>query len=364
MECTYLKLQHPHPRDDDILFFPDTHQYFLRDNLEEELISCTTFWKDFLPAFPEQAVIGTLKSVRMRFRYWYDNRHQIKHPREHTTRFPGGPLWPQKYDTFIPLDVFAYLIENDDHSPCALAHLQPLPEPLGRFGMNDVRRGWESERDQGTQLHLDIERFLNRVPSPTPEYREWGYFMQFYERFHRDFDFIRTEMRLYHEDLGIAGSFDLLMRRKSDGVYALVDWKRSRRVKRTPAEDLDNDTKKYMTAPLNMLRATDRNKHTLQLNTYGMLCRMNYDISIGLYVLGIIHPENEAVIYLKLEDYQHNPVIRTAINTVMHRRKKRLARARAMRRMYRTLVAIMTTTRWTAPTLGRRELQLLLSFLV
>jgi len=289
-EYTYLQNKYPHTKDGTILFKESTHKYtfILGDgtHVKDNVVSTTEFLSFYSPPFPPFAKVSVCKSVNMRFKYWFENRTTIRHPRTYVERF-ASILWPEKYDAFVPIHVFHELYKNGGKvNKDIWPH--PLPEPLGRFTPEDVEQGWTRA---GTELHHHIERWLNWMPSPVPAYRpEWNAVLHFMASCEPRLKWIRTEMRIGLPEMLLAGSIDALAQRLSDGRHVLFDWKNSRKLGATEDEDDDCDTTTYMFPPFAHLKNTSRNKYYLQQTIYRIMLQRAYGYDISEMVLVVFPP--------------------------------------------------------------------------
>ena len=156
-----------------------------------------------------------------------------------------------------------------------------------------VLKSWEENASEasalGTALHNDIENFYNgiEVKNTSTEYK---YFKQFEERKRQQlFLPYRTEWTIYDEDLRIAGSVDMLYTRgETRGgkpVLAMVDWKRSRKIK----------TSNFLGSGIGcMIHEDDCNfvHYSLQLNMYKYILEKRYNVLIESMHIVIFHPNN------------------------------------------------------------------------
>lgn len=328
-EYTYLQSLHPHPKDGMVRFQAKDHTYTLIRNpdgsdIQEgasiSLLSVTTFFKSYTPPFPGYIVSATCKSINTRFQFWYENRDKYPDPSATHPRFKG-PIWPDKYHCFIHPDVFKHILAGSEEALSELKH--PLPTPLGTFLNKDVSAAWSRD---GTQLHADIERFLNRVPSPMPACKEWQYFMQFLEE-RPDLKIIRTEMRLVHLELGICGTLDGLAMRSTDGRYVLIDWKMSKKLKQKAGDD-EVYKVEYMKPPLQHLESTSRNLYYLQQNLYKILLKKEYGYDLAEMILVVLHQSNDGPVIIQVPDLGQDPKTRAALTQILNDRVKAAKRER------------------------------------
>ena len=169
-----------------------------------------------------------------------------------------------------------------------------------------IKASWMSSgasvADAGTNLHEQIEMFMNNAelaPGYThrellEHYRskedkvvrgpEWQFFLKFVEE-HPDLKPYRTEWMIYHEDIKIAGSIDMIYE-NTDGTLSIYDWKRSKDI------TSDNTWKKFALHPV-IAHIPDTNfwHYSLQLNTYKAILEEKYGKTIRDLNLVRIHPD-------------------------------------------------------------------------
>ncbi len=167
------------------------------------------------------------------------------------------------------------------------------------FGMSDdqIKAGWEENRDSaasaGTNMHYNIECFYNNniVDDPSVEY---AYFLNFVADF-PDLSAYRTEWTVFHEELRIAGSIDMLFV-KPDGTYAIYDWKRSRQI--TKSASFNKFANKSC---IEHLPDSNYWHYCLQLNTYKAILEAKYGIVVSEMYLVCLHPENKNKNYQRIK---------------------------------------------------------------
>ena len=330
--CTYLKELHPHTSDDALVrFWEGPHKYALRARpagtwVTDHVLSVTGFLDTLAPEFPEIIAINTCKSVKVRFLFWYENRLRYPDPRTPVARFKGEPIWPPKYYCFIPLVVFIKILRGMDLAAKEtwgdMTWRPVLPPPLGNLSPKDISDAWSRA---GTELHGQIERYLNRMPSPTPRTAEWDQVLWFLRDHAAQYEWIRTEMRIAIPGLRICGSFDALARTR-DGRYILVDWKNSKKIKASPEEDTDARESKRFFPPLQMLHATARNKYTLQATMYKIALEKHCGIRIAEMYLVIFHESNPTYIKAPVSDLASEyPEVKAALYSILRKRRRFVA---------------------------------------
>lgn len=224
-----------HPRDKLISFDEPTHIYTVQGS-SKGIISCTKFLHEFFGHFDAKATIKKMMA---------------------------SPNWEQSkwYKPGITVE--------------------------------EVEAQWNANGREasgaGTAMHLAIEQFLNgseHVILPhIKETPEWRYFMNFWKEHGSDLEPYRTEWEVWSADHKLAGSIDMIFRRKSDGKFLIYDWKRSKEIK---AEN------KFQTGlyPLSHLPDCNYWHYSLQLNVYRWMLENLYGLVIADMFLLILHPDN------------------------------------------------------------------------
>ena len=202
----------------------------------------------------------------------------------------------------------------------------------------DIEAEWEANRvaasGAGTQMHLDIEHYYKytdtsleliekaeqknlwkidtRVENPSIEF---GYFKDFV----RDFPWLeayRTEWCVFHEELKISGSIDMVFRDARDGQFYIYDWKRSKEIK------YDDDWCDYgVTKALKGVPNLNFWHYSLQLGVYRAILEEKYGLKIaGMYLI-VLHPDNSG--YQRIETAD----LSSEIEALFEERKKAVVAA-------------------------------------
>lgn len=246
---------HSHQRDENIRFYEKGHKYEIITDSESKYTSVTTWNHIHFPVFNPDIIIQNMmksKSWKEGHKYWGLTPEQIKD-------------------------------------------------------------GWDKNRDAaagaGTSIHYDIECFMNNRHIQ-PEYThkdlydkyiseetilknnslEWNYFLQFL----KDTPHLkpyRTEWTIYHEDLKLAGSIDMVYENE-DGTLAIYDWKRSANITKINAWNKFALKKCICHLP-------DSNfwHYALQLNTYRAIIQEKYEKRVTSLYLVRLHPDCEENTY-------------------------------------------------------------------
>ena len=167
------------------------------------------------------------------------------------------------------------------------------------YGMTkaQIKQQWDSKRDSsalaGTKMHLDIEHYYNQC-EVTNVSEEYKYFLRFVNDF-PELKPYRTEWMVYHEDVKISGSIDMIFE-NPDGTLQIYDWKRCQEITH------DNGFNQYAkTEVINHLPDTNFWHYSLQLNTYKKILEDKYGKKVtGLYLI-CLHPDNANKTYERIE---------------------------------------------------------------
>lgn len=159
----------------------------------------------------------------------------------------------------------------------------------------------------GTHLHKQIEDYLNgeEYMAPLCRFTYDGEFIhedkiiaidkeiEYFHRFVKDIDFnpFRTEWRVFDEELGIAGTIDLICSR-IDGTFEFYDWKRSRSL-----IDEDGNVCKHNKFDIHGINGLEHipdcsyAHYALQQNLYKHIVEKCYGLKISAMHLVVLHPE-------------------------------------------------------------------------
>jgi len=221
-----------HPRDKRVEFDEPTHRYTV-DGVCEGWTSCTGLIHSFFPHFDADAVIKKMMA---------------------------SPKWPQ----------------NKMYGKTA----------------EEIKKEWSDNgaraSEQGTACHAMIEFYYNNSPEEIDpkmyEMKQWEYFQNFLKK-HEDYEMYRSEWIVFSEPHKLAGSIDAVFRKKSDGSFAIYDWKFLKEMK------MENRFEKGY-GPCAHLDNTNYWAYTIQVSTYKWFLETYYGIKISELALVMINPAN------------------------------------------------------------------------
>ena len=254
-----LLQKNKHERDDNIEFFEEGHKYSIKTDPHNQYTSVTTWNHSHFPHFNADEIIRNM----MKGRNWK----------------PGNKYW--------------------------------------NMTAEQIKQLWSSNASAmsgaGTDLHYDIECFMNQdlvdeennsisythedllsvyedeTQSPNVS-DEWNYFLKFLKDT-PELKPYRTEWMIYHEELKLAGSIDMVYE-NPDGSLIIYDWKRSKEITK-----INSFNKSAITECIHHLPDANYWHYSLQLNTYKAILEQKYGKKItGLYLVRL-HPNNEKKSY-------------------------------------------------------------------
>jgi hypothetical protein len=232
-----------------------------------------------------------------------------KHPRDSNIFFDEEPhiyyVNDKKIDTSVTSFVhsfFPHFNAKKWAKVCARKGKKP-DNKYSDMSENEILDMWEENRVQsttdGTFLHKSIESFYNNIPVENDTI-EFSYFMKFHEKFKDELIPYRTEWEIYHEELDLAGSIDMIFT-DPKGNFHIYDWKRSKEIKKISNE--------YGSSPVDHLPNTNFWHYSLQLNMYKYILESKYLASpIQDMYLVVIHPDDFAYRRILVPDLQNDIV--------------------------------------------------------
>ena len=159
----------------------------------------------------------------------------------------------------------------------------------------------------GTHLHKQIEEYLNGDEFMAPLCRftydgelihedkiiDINKEIEYFHKFIQDVDFtpFRTEWRVFDEELGMAGTIDLICSRQ-DGTFEFYDWKRSKSL--IDEQGKVCKTNKFEIRGINGLEHVPDSSYAhyaLQQNLYKYIVEKCYGLKISAMHLVVLHPD-------------------------------------------------------------------------
>ena len=244
-----LASKNNHVRDLLIKFYARGHKYEITTDPKSKYTSVTTWVHQHFPKFDADGIIANIfksKSWGPEHKYWGQTAEQIK----------------------------ASWRENGDVQAGAGTKLH---EQIEHF-MNDQRLSFKYTNED---LYDD---YKHCALDSSNKGSEWQYFLNFIRDNPRLMPF-RTEWMIFHEELKLAGSIDMVYE-NPDGTLAIYDWKRSKEITKVNGWD------KFATNKL-ICHMPDANfwHYALQLNTYKAILEQKYNKIVTKLYLVRLHPD-------------------------------------------------------------------------
>lgn len=248
---------HASPRDTNIDFFEEDHRYVVHTHPNVTFTSTTTWIHTLFPKFDADEVIKNMmkgRNWKEGHKYWGMTPQQIKAQ----WRSSGDAVASAGTDLHYQIECFY----NNQELPVGYTNGDLYRAFMSAYG--DSKPSWWSV--------------------------EWGYFLEFV-RDHSDLKPYRTEWVIYHEDIQISGSIDMVFE-NPDGTLSIYDWKRSKEISRS------NGFNKYALDDV-ISHMPDSNfwHYALQLNTYKAILEEKYGKKVTYLCLVRLHPNAEEETY-------------------------------------------------------------------
>lgn len=178
-----------------------------------------------------------------------------------------------------------------------------------------ILTSWEQNGTQmaelGTRMHENIEKYYLGGEYKS-ESEEWYYFKAF-EKWYQTLLYpwvpYRSEWKIYHEELRLAGCLDMLFINEK-GEFFLCDWKRCKQIR------TENRFQKGTRPCTRHLDDCNYMHYSIQLLTYAYILKQKYDIQVsGCYIINF-HPNERQFAKYKVYNCEET------IQAIMHHRFK------------------------------------------
>lgn len=284
-----LSTTNRHDRDQFIQFFEDGHKYIITNDPDSKYTSVTTLIHHHFPQFDADSIVTKMMSspnYKEGHKYWGMTGDEIK------------TKW-----------------SNDGISASGLG--TEMHYQIECFMNNPKLRSPYTHRDLYDEL-LKSGRRKRKQTQPPQETTEWSYFLDFIKStpYLKPY---RTEWTIYHEDLKLAGSVDMVYE-NSDGTLSIYDWKRSKEISRTT-----NFNQYATTESIRHIPNVNYWHYALQLNIYKAILETKYDKKVRDLYLVRLHPDNIDKTY----DLIMLPILTNDINSIFEHKAKQLCEENA-----------------------------------
>lgn len=260
-----LSKRNAHPRDQDILFEEEGHKYTILPDPDSKYTSVTTWNHSHFPHFDADSVIQNMMKGRNwnpKNKYWGLTPEQIKQQWSNN----GASVSSLGTNMHYEIECFMNCPELLEHPTYTHADLLLKKENPFAFASLNVFEKVEEGR----------------------------HFLQ-YVKDHPQFQPYRTEWTIYHEDLKLAGSIDMVYE-NPDHTLSIYDWKRCKDISKI------NTFNKYAITP-SISHMPDSNfwHYALQLNTYKAILEAKYGKKVRDLFLVRLYPNEDGSSYELLQ---------------------------------------------------------------
>jgi hypothetical protein len=286
---SFLKNLNSHERDAYIEFFEIGHKYSIHlpkkqdqdeDQVQKEskeptnYTSVTTWIHSHFPHFDSDKIIKKMlesKNYREGHKYWGMSPKEIKQKWSNDAQL--GTNLHARIEHFMNDHAASIFFKTFD-----ISHKKLLQQYYFSLANNEnAKEGESSEPKEGE----------------SSEPKEWQYFLQFVNDT-PDLVPYRTEWMIFHEDIHIAGSIDMVYVNTKTGKLAIYDWKRCLDI--TP----ENPFRQFAHAECIATMPDNKFWHyALQLNLYKRILEDKYDKEVSELYLIRLHPTADT--YEKIE---------------------------------------------------------------
>jgi ATP-dependent exoDNAse (exonuclease V) beta subunit len=169
-------------------------------------------------------------------------------------------------------------------------------------GVRYYKKLWKSQTDLGTEVHKSIEAVIKNKGSTLKHVNNDAYVKACqaigYIR-HKGLNakYLLPEVKVYSDDLSLAGTIDLVYRDPESGETWLFDWKTNKEIK---TEAYKN--KKGVLPPTSNVADCNFNKYTLQLNIYAYILQRDYGLKVTKIFL--VHLQDDKWVEYPVKFYE------------------------------------------------------------
>ena len=176
--------------------------------------------------------------------------------------------------------------------------------------VTDILQEWEHRRNRGTIVHQEIESSIIELNTLKNHEYKTDNFHTLDAKSKQGLLFLKTcniyknniifpEVKVYSEELQLAGTIDLMIYNKPKNCISLIDWKTNVEIKKT-------GYKKGTLDPTKSIEDCSFNKYELQLSMYQYILEKHYKATVnGLYIVHLKEDESQHIKCL----FQENKIL-------------------------------------------------------
>jgi len=187
-----------------------------------------------------------------------------------------------------------------------------------------ILAGWTAIADRGTEVHLELENYLDawRENKPLPEIEDIKaqHGRMWIEEMFEPHYVPYTEIKLFSNQYQIAGTVDLLIHNPDTDQWVMADWKTNSKI--TTSSWGGKKGIHYATRLLDDCKLT---KYALQMSLYQYLLESEYGIKINNRVLVHLRPKQTMTYPLGVKTYETEYLKANVEKMLEARMEKKLA---------------------------------------
>jgi len=262
-----LKETWNHPRDDEIEFEPECHRYRVKSDMGSKYESVTGWYgQQFRHETSDDIVEKMFKGKK-----WG----------------PSHKYWGQSKEEILA----SWSIINKE--ACRMGELHH--KAIEAFINYSTEAGNDGKKKLKTHAELSILWMIKEQLELEQKVYEilgkgWRFFLQFVCN-NPTLVPLRTEWRIYHEELKICGTIDAVYL-EPDGSLVIIDWKRAKDIKHY--ETIESFRRYATTVGLGHVPDLKYWHYALQLNCYRHILESKYAQRVSNMVLVVLHPEGDS----------------------------------------------------------------------
>jgi len=259
-----LAIKNAHPRDANIKFDPIPHTYTINNDTSIKYTSVTTWIHSHFSQFDGDKIIDKIfvsKQWGPKHKYWGMSKAEILQ------------VWDKNRDESAQAGTNMHYYIECFHN---MTPTSPTSSTAATY--KDLYEYYKTTNN-------NLNPNLNPNPKPYQLLKEWEYFIN-YVKDYSAFVPYRTEWMVYHEELQLSGSIDMVYE-LPNGNLAIYDWKRAREI----IQD-DKFNQQSITKCINHIPDTNYWHYTMQLNIYKMILEEKYGKTVDELCLVVLHPNN------------------------------------------------------------------------
>ena len=296
VDNTFLARKNAHERDSRIVFDEEPHLYYI-DGSTEGYVSVTTYVHSHFESFDADRIIANM----MKSKRWESNEKYYGKTPEQIKK-----EWQDNCDKAAADGTrMHYVIEsfyNEKYNPDSM---------LNNPHHDEHEKDDDDVEEESEQVIDELDREELGIPhrrdanghgqsssssiSLNSSSIEFSYFLNFLHD-HPHLIPYRTEWTVFHEELKLAGSIDMLFFDESTYKYHIYDWKRCRNIQKSNPFDKWGNKE-----CINHFPDTNFWHYSLQLNIYKAILERKYNMTIDGLFLVCLHPNNKNSNYIKLK---------------------------------------------------------------